>query len=116
MEHPARVLATMTALALIAFGAAADAANETAPRQAQIVNGARAAVVALQIKESGDTRPWKLNLLARRPLGIQKQIEIDLPNKPDCFFDVKATLEDGRRIYRPRVNLCRKPKFTVTDF
>lgn len=120
MERPGRVAAwaAVVVMAAAALGAAASKTetDKAMPPQALIVNGARAALIALQIKESSLKAVWRDNLLAGKPLGIQKQMQLDLPDKQDCFFDMKATFEDGRRLYRPHVNLCRLKKFTVTDF
>lgn len=113
MRMPVRTFIVVTGmLTLIAFGAEADAAK----RQAKIVNGARAAVISLQIKDSDRKGPWRANLLAREPLGVKKEMKIDLPDKKNCFFDVTATFEDGRRFFRAHVNLCRLETFTLTDF
>jgi hypothetical protein len=79
-----------------------------------IVNGTRTAMIMLQIKESNSAR-WQAELLNRRPLGVQK--EATFHDKSDaCLYDLRAMFEDGHRVLRQRVDLCKNSRYVITDF
>jgi len=82
-------------------------------RPVSIVNGTRTAMVALQIRRA-DEPEWRPDILNHRPLGIQKEIGFEVG--PACLFDVKAMFEDGHRISKQHVNLCKSPTYLMTDF
>jgi hypothetical protein len=82
-------------------------------RPVSIVNGTRTAMVALQIRPS-DAPVWRPDILNHRPLGIQKQVDFEVG--PACFFDVKAMFEDGHRVNKQHVNLCKSTTYLLTDF
>jgi hypothetical protein len=82
-------------------------------RPVSIVNGTRTAMVALQIRRA-DEPEWRPDILNHRPLGIQKQVDFEVG--PACFFDVKAMFEDGHRVNKQHVNLCKSTTYLLTDF
>lgn len=100
-------------LALVAV--AATTAPSFAGHTVQIVNGTRTAMVALQARPSRGG-PWQVGLLKQRSLGIQKQVEFAMPENKDCFYDLDARFEDGHRISKRHVDLCKSPTFLLTDF
>ena len=102
--------ASAVALAAVAVFVSVSAASA---RPVSIVNGTRTAMVALQIRRS-DEPVWRPDILNHRPLGIQKQIAFEVG--PACFFDVKAMFEDGHRINKQHVNLCKSETYLLTDF
>jgi hypothetical protein len=97
-------------LALVAVFMSISAASA---RPVSIVNGTRTAMVALQIRPS-DAPVWRPDILNHRPLGIQKQVDFEVG--PACFFDVKAMFEDGHRVNKQHVNLCKSTTYLLTDF
>ena len=99
--------AALTAVAVFMSISAASA------RPVSIVNGTRTAMVALQIRPS-DAPVWRPDILNHRPLGIQKQVDFEVG--PACFFDVKAMFEDGHRVNKQHVNLCKSTTYLLTDF
>ncbi|HTW36668.1 MAG TPA: hypothetical protein VMD53_18770 [Rhizomicrobium sp.] len=99
--------AALTVVAVLMGVSAASA------RPVSIVNGTRTAMVALQVRPS-DAPVWRPDILNHRPLGIQKQIGFEVG--PACFFDVKAMFEDGHRINKQHVNLCKSTTYLLTDF
>lgn len=78
-----------------------------------IVNGTRTAMVSLQVRPV-DAPIWRPDLLDHRTLGIQKEIPVEVG--PACVFDVQARFEDGHRVMKERVNLCKSPTYLLTDF
>jgi hypothetical protein len=100
-------------LAVVAIVALAGPSVAALVKTVAIVNGTRTAMVALQFKPS-NAAVWRPDVLDHRTLGIQKQIEFDVG--PACLFDVKAMFEDGHRINKQRVNLCKSPTYLLTDF
>jgi hypothetical protein len=99
--------------AFLAFAAVAGPSLAGLVKTVAIVNGTRTVMVALQFKPS-DAAVWRPDVLNHRSLGIQKQIAFDVG--PACFFDVKAMFEDGHRISKQHVNLCKSPTYLMTDF
>lgn len=83
-------------------------------RTIAIVNGTRTAMVALQARQA-DSVIWQMDVLNHRTLGIQKQVDFEVPDKPNCLFDLKAMFEDGHRVAR-RANLCKSNVYLLTDF
>jgi hypothetical protein len=79
----------------------------------EVVNGTRTVMVSLQVKET-NAPAWHFNALRDGPLGVQKRTTIGVPDA--CVCDLKATFEDGHRVTRPRVNLCRTSTYVVRDF
>jgi hypothetical protein len=102
--------ASAAALTLVAVFMSISAASA---RPVSIVNGTRTAMVALQVRPA-DAPEWRPDILNHRPLGIQKQIGFEVG--PACLFDVKAMFEDGHRINKQRVNLCKSTTYLLTDF
>jgi len=100
-------VATLTIIAAFMSTTAASA------RPVSIVNGTRTAMVALEIRPS-DADAWRPDLLNHRPLGIQKEIAFEVG--PACFFDVKAMFEDGHRVNKQHINLCKSTTYLLTDF
>ncbi|HKD21584.1 MAG TPA: hypothetical protein VKB71_06205 [Rhizomicrobium sp.] len=79
-----------------------------------IVNGTRTAMVSLQARQA-DTAVWQKDLLGNHPLGIQKPVDFTVPDKPNCFFELKAMFEDGHRLNK-KANLCKSNTYLLTDF
>jgi hypothetical protein len=79
-----------------------------------IVNGTRTAMVSLQARQA-DTDVWQKDLLDKRTLGIQKSVDFAVPDKPNCFFELKAMFEDGHRLNK-KANLCKANTYLLTDF
>ena len=102
--------ASAAALTIIAALMSVSAASA---RPVSVVNGTRTAMVALQVRPS-DADAWRPDILNHRPLGIQKQIDFEVG--PACFFDVKAMFEDGHRVNKQHVNLCKSTTYLLTDF
>lgn len=107
------VCAPMLFVALAAFGGATFLAAPASADPAVIVNGTRTAMIGLQIKEP-HAQDWRDDVLGRRPLGVQKETVINRDHNA-CTYDVKAMFEDGHKVTR-RVDLCKSPRFVITDF
>jgi len=101
-----------SAAALTIFGVFAGVSAASA-RPVSIVNGTRTAMVALQVRQA-DAPVWRPDLLNHRTLGIQKQIAFEVG--PACLFDVKAMFEDGHRLNKQHINLCKSTTYLLTDF
>ena len=113
---PATIIAlAMTSAALTGALAPGYAGDLAGARKITIVNGTRTAMVSLQTRQS-QTGTWQADMLNRRPLGIQKQIEFEIPAHSTCFFDFKAMFEDGHRMNKSHVNLCKSTSYLLTDF
>jgi hypothetical protein len=104
--------ATLGAALVVALTALIAGAPAVA-RPVSIVNGTRTAMVALQIKQA-EALNWRPDLLDHHTLGIQKQIDFQVG--PACLFDVQAMFEDGHRVNRQRINLCKSTTYLLTDF
>jgi hypothetical protein len=83
-------------------------------RTIAIINGTRTAMISLQARQA-DTPVWQTGLLNHRTLGIQKQVEFTVPDRPNCFFEIMAMFEDGHRVAK-RANLCKSNVYLLTDF
>lgn len=94
--------------------AAAIAPAYAGGRTISIINGTRTAMVALQVRPANGG--LQSDLLTRRSLGIQKQIGFPVPDGKSCFYDLKATFEDGHRVTRQHVDLCKSQTYLLTDF
>lgn len=79
-----------------------------------IVNGTRTAMIMLQIKDSRVTA-WQTELLGRKPLGVQKETSYRR-DRSACVYDLKAMFEDGHRVTKQRVDLCKSPRYVLADF
>jgi hypothetical protein len=100
------------AFALAAIGLLAGTSASTA-KPVSIVNGTRTAMVSLQLRPV-DAPIWRPDLLDHKTLGIQKAIPFEVGAA--CVFDVKARFEDGHRVMKDHVNLCKSPTYLLTDF
>lgn len=103
----------VTALGVFCFAVAAVWSAVAGARDtAVIVNGTRTVMMTLQMRDSraGD---WQGDLLMSRPLGIQKQIAV--PLRDGCVFDLRASFEDGHRLTKMHVNLCRNRTYLLSD-
>lgn len=100
------------------FGAALVAAIGAAVAQPDsgfvIVNGTRTAMIMLHIKDSR-APAWQTEILGRKPLGVQKETSFSR-NRSACVFDLKAMFEDGHRVTKERVDLCKSPRYVLADF
>jgi hypothetical protein len=99
--------------AVLAVAAVFMSISAASARPVSIVNGTRTAMVALQVRQI-DAPEWRPDILNHRPLGIQKQIGFEVG--PACLFDVKAMFEDGHRINKQHINLCKSTTYLLTDF
>ncbi len=111
--------ATMVAFSLlVGVGASLTpvcAAKAADAREVRLVNSTHTAMVALQLKEFR-ADAWQADLLNHKPLGINKEIVLPLPENSPCFYDIKAMFEDGHRVMKKHVDLCKSPVFKLTDF
>ena len=97
---------------LVFIGSGLFALQSPLAEAATIVNGTRTVILSLQTRSAHS--PWQGNVL-RGPLGVQRPTTIYVP--PDaCICDLKATFEDGHRITRQRVDLCRASTYVLRDF
>lgn len=107
------IILRVGAVALVAATAWANT-EEASAQSVVVVNGTRTAMIMLQLKPS-DTRAWRPDLLERRPLGVQKETVFQRSSNT-CFYDLKAMFEDGHRVVRQRVDLCKTQRYVVADF
>lgn len=115
LDRPMRLRTAMLGAALLAF---AGVMSQSAAAQGDgivIVNGTRTAMIMLHIK---DTRAqvWEADLLGHKPLGVQKETTIFRGGRNACVFDLKAIFEDGHRVTKQRVDLCKSPRYVLADF
>lgn len=112
MQHsaaPARIVAA----GLMAVAALAVSTAEAGT--VAIVNGTRTVMLGLEARAEG-SNAWQTDVLARRTLGIQRQVLFAVPNAPWCYYDLKAMFEDGHRLTKTHVNLCGTHAYVLTDF
>lgn len=76
-----------------------------------ILNGTRSAIVAIQVRPSGDSKAMWTPINEGRPLGIQRTTNFELlPNT--CDYDVQAVFADGRSMNKVSQPFCRLPNGT----
>lgn len=109
ISKPARTLFAI----LVVVAPCLIAGTAVAGQKIMIINGTRTAMVGLQLRESGGS-DWQPDMLNRRPLGIQRQIGFE--RSPKCLYDIRAIFEDGHRVMKSRVDLCRSPRYLLQDF
>jgi len=97
---------------LLVVGSTLCAARPALASNVAIRNGTRTVMISLQIRSPGS--PWQGNALRDGPLGVQRQTTIYV-RSDGCYYDLKATFEDGHRVMRPRANLCGSA-FVIRDF
>ena len=79
-----------------------------------IVNGTRTAMIMLHVKDSR-ALAWQADLLDRKPLGVQKET-VFRRDLNACIYDLKAVFEDGHRVTKQRIDLCKSPRYILGDF
>ena len=109
-QSPRAKRGVMIFFALTALAGGTSAASA---RTVSIVNGTRTAMVALQVRRA-DAPNWRPDILNHRTLGIQKQIDFEVG--PACDFDIMAMFEDGHRVNRSHIDLCKSTTYLLTDF
>jgi hypothetical protein len=71
----------------------------------QFTNTSRITIYQLVLKASGATR-WSEDMLAR-PLGAQTTVNIALPNRQECRYEISGKDENGRTLFNSmRIDVC----------
>ena len=94
--------------------AMSPAVSSAATKTIQIFNPTHYAIVALQAKRPTATE-WQPDMLRKTALGVGKLANIDLETTPDCTYDLRATFDDGRKVVKPKVNVCATTIYQFTD-
>jgi hypothetical protein len=110
-DRSKRLRACVLGAALVAAAGAAIAQPDNG---IVIVNGTRTAMIMLHIKDSR-AAAWQTELLGRKPLGVQKEASYRR-DRGACVYDLKAMFEDGHRVTKQRVDLCKSPRYVLADF
>jgi hypothetical protein len=84
--------------------------NYLSNREVQIVNHSNRAILEFY-KSNGVENAWGPDLLGS---SILAPGDFDLNDGTgDCRFDFLTVMEDGRRLIRPRVNICEVGSYTI---
>jgi hypothetical protein len=90
----------------IAIGAcAAVFVTASAAEAAEIINAALNAMVSLQLAPSG-TDQWQPDLLKGGSLAPNAYVLVYVSGDQGCFYDARATFEDGQTKVWRHLNLC----------
>lgn len=87
---------------------------ETKTKTVKIYNPTHYAIVALQAKRPTESE-WQPDMLGKTALGVGKLVDINLAIEPDCVYDLRATFDDGRKIEKPKVDICKIEVYQFTD-
>ncbi len=113
-DRPKRLRVVVLGATLLAFAGAISQVVAQPEGANVIVNGTRMAMIMLQVKDSR-APVWQTDLLERKPLGVQKETVFSR-DRNACVFDLKAVFEDGHRVTKRRVDLCKSPRYVLADF
>lgn len=109
-----KTLLSLTTAAVVSgllFGNNAHAYN----RNVQVVNESEMSVLSFRASNVG-TNSWGPDLLGRTTLYPGEGINLDLDDGSGyCRFDFLTIMEDGTSLVRPRVNICKVQRYTITD-
>jgi len=98
----------------IAILALAVTTAGAAPRQIQIYNDSDFAMVALQARPPMATT-WPFDLLGKYSLGVGRSQTIALPAGDACVYDFLATFDDGHKLQKLAVNVCKTGTVNFSD-
>ena len=103
------------AAGLIIGVAASGAVSSAAAKTIKIFNTTHYAVVALQPKKPTD-KEWQRDLLGEKALGVGKLADVEFGTTTDCVFDLRATFDDGHKIEKHKVDVCKITQiYTLTE-
>ena len=91
-----------------------SAVSGTEAKTIKIFNPTHYAIVALQAKKPAATE-WQADMLRKTALGVGKLINIELATTPDCIYDLRATFDDGHKVEKPKVDVCKIDVYQFTD-
>ena len=80
----------------------------------KIYNPTHYAIVALQAKRPA-ANEWQPDMLGKTALGVGKLVDVSLATEPDCVYDLRATFDDGRKIEKPKVDICKIDVYQFSD-
>lgn len=113
-DGPKRLRACLLGAALAAATGVVPQAVAEPNNGIVIVNGTRTAMIMLHIKDSR-APAWQTEILGRTPLGVQKETSYRR-DRNACVYDLKAVFEDGHRVTKQHVDLCKSPRYVLADF
>jgi hypothetical protein len=59
---------------------------------------------------------WEEDLLGQRTLSAGESINANVDNGTDeCYYDLKAVLDNGKEVEQRKVNVCAVSKWTIGD-
>jgi len=95
-----RTIALLSVAAFVALAGTAEAGTM------KIFNATQHAFVAVRIKKPHATE-WAREVLGNKVLGIGKVAAIDLGPASECRYDMQAALDDGSKIEKLDVDVCK---------
>ena len=111
-----QVFAVLAAVAVASsVPSAAWAANDGKNRNVTVENVASQSVYYLYASPATSTT-WEEDLLGQRTLSAGQSISANVDNGTDeCYYDLKAVLDDGKAYEQRKINVCAVTKWTIGD-
>ena len=113
MSRALRLVAGIAAV--MAIAAPASAAADGKNRKVTVVNESGQTLRELYASPITATT-WEEDLLGSRILATGKSIVANIDNgTPECYYDLKAVLADGKAVEQRKINVCASSKFVIGD-
>ena len=90
---------------IIIGSCAAVLVTASVAQAAELINAALNGMVSLQVAPSG-TDQWQTDLLKGGRLAPNAYVSIYVSGEQGCFYDARATFEDGQQKVWRHLNLC----------
>lgn len=99
------------ALGLAVFGGAASAAD----RKVEIKNETSHSMTEFYASNTGEN-DWEEDILGKGELAAGESIEVDVDDgSGKCKFDFMGVFDDGDKVVKNGVNVCKTGTFTFSD-
>lgn len=95
------------------IAAVVAAAVSAEAKTIKVFNPTPYAIVSLQAKKPG-AKEWDDDKLGKTALGVGKVKEVDL-DTADCNWDMLATFDDGHKVEKKNVDMCKTDVLQFTD-
>ena len=110
-----KTIALALAAAALSFAGTASAAPDGKNRKVTVENISSHTVRELYASPITATT-WEEDLLGQRTLSAGQSISANVDNGTDeCYYDLKAVLDDGKAYEQRKINVCAVTKWTIGD-